>query len=869
MKNDCRAKCGNSKIRRISYLCRVPSVILPNDRNERKWNDLMKNRVAVLLVLGFILCGSVSAQSVTRVRGKVTDAVTGEPLRFVGITFPGTYIGTSTDAEGVYSLETREEVSEVTALLLSYETQTRTITHGAFNTIDFELQPIINELNAITVKPGRSPALDILDSVSRYKYKHDPGRKDSYQYNAYTKMELNLANVPEFRNKSLNRNFGFVFEYLDTSAITGRVYLPAMITESHSDYYYRKNPRLTREVVRASRISGVDDYNFAQFTGGLYVDVNLYDNYINIFEVNIPSPLNEHGTMFYNYYLIDSMDYGGRKTYHIRFHPKNLGNPVFDGEVYIDAADWALRSAQMRLAKGININWLRDLFIENSNEPVNDSLWFKKHDRIVADLSVFMADSSKMLSFMAQRQINYSDIRVNEEIPDEIIKLRNNITLNHDVLVNQEAYWAQVRPYELTEKEKGIYHMVDSVKNVPMFRNIYDLANTLVVGYQKAGPVEIGMLYSLFSFNELEGGRVQLNARTNKDFSQKIRLSAYGAYGFKDEEWKGGGSVEYLFHPQLSRKLTLSAKHDVLQLSASNNLLSHGNILSSVFARGDTEKLLLLNQAKAHYEQEWNPGFTNTLAFEWRELMPTQYVRFDRPDGTSASRIRTSEVTLGARFSRDEIIHRKPFTKVYMGSEYPIFHIELVAGLKDVFKSDYEYYRTVANLEYRFNVPPLGRSRLNATAGKIFGTIPYPLLKMHEGNATYFYDDKAFSCMDFYEFASDTWASVFYEHHFRGFFLGRIPLMKKLQWREVFIFKGLWGTVSDKNDGSYAGHRALLNFPEGMSSVSKPYIETGFGIENIFRIFRLDAIWRVTHRNNHAGQKVDNFAINFSMHFDF
>ena len=812
---------------------------------------------------------TVQAQS-TRVRGIVTDASNGEPLPFVSVTFPGTAVGTSTDLEGHYNLEIRDTVTQLSAIFLSYETQTVTLTPGAFQTIDFKLVPIVNELDLVQVKPGPNPAHPILDSVSFYKFRNDPARKESYRYSAYTKMELDMANLDGFRNKRMQRNFGFVFEYLDTSAMTGRAYLPVMITESTSDYYYRKNPHLNREVVTASRISGVDDYNFAQFTGGLYVEVNLYDNYINIFEVNIPSPLCDHGRTFYNYYLIDSMDYDGRKTYHIRFHPRNLGSPVFDGEMNIDATDWALRSAKMRLAKGINVNWLRDLFIENTNELVEDgSTWFKKQDRIVADLSLTMADSSKMISFMAQRQIDYSDIRVNETIPDEIVKLRNNITLDNRVLKNEEDYWADVRPYELTEKEKGIYNMVDSVKNVPMFRNIYDLINTIAVGYQKTGPVEIGSLYSLYSFNDLEGGRVQLGIRTNKDFSEKIRLSGYGAYGFKDEEFKGGGSVEYLFNSQPFRKLTLSGKHDVLQLSASNNLLAHGNLLSSVFARGDTERLVMLNQAKIHYEQEWNPGLTNTLSMEWREMLPTKYVDFTRPDGTSLYHIRATEVTLGTRFSRDEIIHRKPFTKYHMGSEYPVFNIELSAGLKDVFQCDYEYYRTVFNMDFRFNIPPMGRSRLNATAGKIFGTVPYPLLKIHEGNATYFYMENAFSCMDFYEFASDTWASIFYEHHFRGFFLGRIPLMKKLQWREVFIFKALWGSISEKNDGSATGHRAILDFPTGMSSVSKPYLETGFGIENIFRIFRVDAVWRLTHRNNHAGQKVDNFAVNLSVHFDF
>ena len=204
-----------------------------------------------------------------------------------------------------------------------------------------------------------------------------------------------------------------------------------------------------------------------------------------------------------------------------------------------------------------------------------------------------------------------------------------------------------------------------------------------------------------------------------------------------------------------------------------------------------------------------------------------------------------------------------------MGSDYPIVGIDLVAGLKGVLNGNYEYYRAELSIKHDVNIAPIGYSDFMVSGGKIFNKVPYPLLKLHEGNATYFYDPYAFSCMNFYEFASDLWAAVFWEHHFRGFFLSKIPLMKRLKWREVATVKALWGTLSDKNNGSLADTKAILLFPEGMSSVSKPYIEAGVGVENIFRILRIDAIWRLTHRGDRLGQKVDNFAINFSIHLNF
>ena len=270
-----------------------------------------------------------------------------------------------------------------------------------------------------------------------------------------------------------------------------------------------------------------------------------------------------------------------------------------------------------------------------------------------------------------------------------------------------------------------------------------------------------------------------------------------------------------------------------------------------------------------NFEKEWRQGVSNTFGVQVRDLFSNPYVPFVKPDGELMPSVQSTIVRLNTRLSKDEIVVRKAFDKYSLGSDYPIIGVDLAMGVKGLFKNDYEFYRAVASINYDFPISPIGKSHVVLTGGKIFGKVPYPLLKLHEGNATYFYDPYAFSCMNYYEFASDTWLAFFYEHHFKGFFLGKIPLMKKLKWREVFIFKGLIGTLSDKNNGSLPDTRAILLFPEGMSSVSKPYFETGVGIENIFRLFRIDAIWRLTHREDRPGQHVQNFAINFSVHLNF
>lgn len=830
----------------------------------------MKFKLVVSFIILFFLGNLVSAQS-TRVKGKVTDAKTGEILPLVNVFFKGTTVGMTTDFDGEYSIETREEVTELQASFVGYLPQTVKINKGAFNTVDFRLEPQVIDLDEVKVTPGENPAHVILRNVSKNKPRNNPSRFSEYYCKTYTKMELDLTNIkPGFKNKKLQKNFGFIFDHMDTSVVTGKAYLPVMISEASADYYYRKSPSLSREIVKASRISGIEeDYTLAQFTGHLHVNVNLYDNYIDIFEVRFASPLSDHGLLFYKYFLVDSLHIDGRKTYKIRFHPKSFSTPVMDGEVNIDSTTWALQSAHVKMMKGLNINWIRHLVMDNENQLLNDSTWFPKQDKIFADFSIVMSDSAKMVSFLGHRQVDYSDVNLQPVIPKEVLRMDNNVIIDNQVLKNDDRYWDTIRPFALSDKEKQIYGMVDSIKNVPLYQNIYDIVTMVLGGYYNTKYVELGPYFKLLSFNEQEGCRFQFGARTTTDFSKKIRLFGYGAYGTKDKRMKGGGGFDYSFRELPTSRLTMSFKHDVVQLGAGINAFTEGNILSSIFSRGDNDRLSMVNQFDVNFEQEWRQGISNTLGIQVRDIFSNDFVPFIKPDGLIMPSIQSTILRLNTRLSKNEIVIRKPFDKYSLGSDYPIIGIDLAMGLKGVFKNDYEFYRVVGSINYNLPIAPIGTSEMVLTGGKIFGKVPYPLLKLHEGNATYFYDPYAFSCMNYYEFASDAWLAFFYEHHFKGFFLGKIPLMKKLKWREVFIFKGLIGTLSDKNNGSKPDTDAVLLFPEGMSSVSKPYFETGIGVENIFRLLRIDAIWRLTHRKERPGQDIQNFAINLSVYLNF
>ncbi len=832
--------------------------------------------VAMLLTLVQFLC---PAQS-TRVKGRVTDRSTGEGIPFAGIYFMGSTVGTSSDMDGYYSLETREDVSDtLCATILGYDSGLATVRKGAYQEVDFALNLTENDLTASVVKPDDRRVRRILDSLDARRPLNNPEKRKAWQCDVYNKMEIDLTNADEqIRSRLIRKNFGFVFDYMDTSVVSGRPFLPIMISETVSKRYHSEEPQVDREVIEASRISGLENDNMvSQFTGSMHLKVNFYNNFINAFNVEIPSPASAAGSTFYNYYLIDSLQIDGRKTYKLRFHPKKfISSPVFDGEMNVDAGDYAIRQMKVKLQKTSNVNWIRDLEIEVENARAWDSTWFYKRDDLYVDFSVTKNDSSKVMSFLGKRQTSYSNPQFSVPLRREILKGSESVTIADGAGDKGGDYWQNARPYALSQKEIDIYSMVDSIKNVPLYRDLYSIVETLILGYYGHGKLSYGPVYKFISFNNLEGTRLQFGVRTTAELSKKYRLSVYGAYGTKDREFKGGGTLEYMFRRSPTRKLTVTGKRDMMQLGKGTGAFSESNFFSSILTKNGSNKMSPVNEWSVNYAHEWSPGFNMTVGIESRRIFSNRFVPMVRPDGTPVNSVGSNQAHLQLRFSWDETVTRGVFVKSYLHSKYPVLTFDLIGSLKGIGKNEYSFGRTEVSMDYRLALPPAGVSRIRFNAGHVIGKIPYPLLKLHEGNGSYLLDKSAFACMEYYEFASDTWASLFWSHNFGGFFLGKIPGVRRLNLREVLSLNMAYGTLSEKNNGIVGDPESAdveLLFPEGMSSLNKPYVEMGAGITNILKLFRVDAFWRLTHRyrDTPAGRIRSGslFAVNFGIEVQF
>ncbi|MBI9069026.1 MAG: carboxypeptidase-like regulatory domain-containing protein [Salinivirgaceae bacterium] len=822
----------------------------------------MRLYIKAFIVFLFLFFSSYTYAQVTRIRGNVIDKTTGEVLPFVNVSLEGTSIGTISGFDGEFFIETRNQVNILLASYIGYKKFRIEIKPGTFQEIEIDLEPETIEIEEIVVNPGENPAHPILRKIIDNKEKNDPTRIERFQYEVYNKMELDINNITEdYKDQRVFKHFQFIFDYIDTSAITGKSFLPVFITESLSDYYYQKQPKKEKEIIKASNISGVSDDQISEFTGKMYLDFNIYDNFVPIMGKEMVSPISKFGFAYYKYYLLDSAFRKNSWCYNISFKPKRKQEPTFTGNFWVQDTTYALESFKIRMADDININFVEDFVAEQSYELVDDSVWFPKKQELFIDFAV----TNKEYGFFGRKTTSYSNIKLYPEIENKFFSnqlSQETITLEKSKELSAEE-WSSLRHETLTKREEDIYSMVDTIKKVPLFNNVIQLINTVITGYWVKGPVEIGPYYTLYSFNPIEGHRFKFGLRTSNAFSTKYMLTGHLAYGTRDEKLKYGLGGLYMFNKNPRRSFGLNYKKDYEQLGITSYAFLSDNFLSSIFAREQNDKLTEVHEISTFYEHEWFQGFSNTIGFTHKQVYASENVPFlnvtSTGDTLEINKLLTTEIKLTTRFAFNEKFMMGEFERVSLGTTYPILTFDITTGIPNFFGSDYEYYKFQIGIEHKFPIGPFGDFRYIIDAGKIFGKAPYPFLQLHEGNQTYAFDDYAFNLMNYYEFVSNQYVSLMIEHHFNGLFLNHIPMFRKFKWREIVETKILYGDLTQRKTES-------LLFPKNLDNLDQPYVEAGFGVENIFKFFRVDAIWRLTYKNKND---VMNFGILAKMQVRF
>jgi hypothetical protein len=818
--------------------------------------------IYLILVSTFFIYGQK-----TIVNGIITDKIYNEPIPFVNIYFKGTKIGTISDIDGRFHLSSYYGTDTVVASFIGFEKNYTTIEIEKKQNINIQLIELSTALEEIIVIPSDiNPAHPIIKNVIKNKSVNNREKLDSYSYEAYNKIELDLNNFTEnYKRIKTFKKLNFIFNHLDTSL--KKPSLPVFISESLSDYYFLKDPKRKKEIIKSTKVSGIENESFMELTGEMYQQVNIYNNNISVFGKQFVSPISKQCLNFYKFYLTDSLFIDNNWCYQIDFIPKRKRELTFEGSIWINDTTYAVKKIKGYVHKEANINFIKELVFTQKFKQVEPEIWMLKKDELLIDFEwphnyLFFIEKEP-LGIYAKKQTTYKDFIINQPKEDGFYS-NNKISINQNATNQSEQFWKENRHDSLTNEESFIYNMVDSLKEIPVIRTYTDVLQTLISGYKVFGKVELGEYTSLYTYNLVEGNRIRLSIRTSSSFSKKVELSCFSAYGLNDEEFKYGLGTRFFITKEPRRLVQAVYKKDVEQLGLSSNAFNNTGIVSSVFRRNPFNKMLFNEQLMIKYERFWEKGITSSILFRHSSLDPLGIINFYSIDNGTLGPIRTNEISCQLRFAIGEEFLNGEFKQLSLGTKHPTFSIDYTKSIPGFLNANLNYQKVKIDYSQEVKINLLGKFKYQIIAGKIWGNLPYPLLEIHPGNETWSFNKVAFNMMNIGEFISDSYIVFKTEHHFQGLLLNKIPLFYKYQIREVIGFQGVYGSLSDR-------HNSQMLLPSFSSNLkSKPYMEATAGLENIFKFLRIDCVWRLSYLNNtFEGIKVSPFGVRGTIQFEF
>jgi Family of unknown function (DUF5686)/CarboxypepD_reg-like domain len=815
---------------------------------------------------------TVSAQQKI-ITGVVKDSHTDERIPFAGVRFKGTDIGVAADENGNFRFVFDQLPSDsLTVSVLGYSDMTLPVNQTADSQfIDFEMDRTGYAMQEFVVHGGVNPALILLRKIIHNKPINNNDRLDSYKDQVYNKLEVDINKVDKnkFLHSKLFKPFQFVFSNIDTTQ-QGDLYLPILLTESLSDYYYQKNPHRTKEIILASKTSGIKNQSVTRYLGTMYQNVNIYDNFIPVFDKEFVSPIANFATLYYDYALVDTQYIDGRRCFHITFVPKRKTENVFTGDFWVNDTTFAIQKMTLEVTKNANLNFVSRISLVEEYQPLNDTLWFLSKDKFIAD---FYTPVANKLDFIGRKTTTYRDVIVDDTAATNIFKnksksLRYNIIVEPGARDRSDEYWETHRQEPLNRDEKGVYAMIDSLHHSAAYKKYSNTVQFLVTGVKEVGPLEFGPYYYELSANHLEDIRLRLDVGTNTSFSKNLYLSSYLAYGTADGKFKGNISAFWLLHRRPRMYLFGSYTHDLDNGSIYYGQINTDNIFTlAVYKPGVSQKFVMVDEKRLEFYKEGYTGFSQHITLvnqNFSPYAPLPTSNYFKSNGPNLKPLDNLELGVDLRFAYQEKFLEGNYYRVSLGSDYPIVELKYSAGLKGILRSNYTYHKLDFSISDNLSIAPFGSLYYNFFAGKIYGTLPFTLLQVPPGNNLFYYDKYAFDMMTRYEFLCDEYAGFDIENDIGGGIFNYIPLLKKLKLRQFWTAKGIIGNLSPANEA--------LNFQGDApfkSLQGNPYLELGTGVENIFHFFRVDFVWRVTPKLLPTEVYHQNFGVFGSVQLDF
>ncbi len=847
-----------------------------------------------LFIFLFLCAGLSLAQKsapTTIVKGQVFDAKTGEKMPFVNVQFDVTNVGLACDIDGNFYIETQSASAKLKISYVGYQTQMLDVVIGTTNNYTVKLQEG-NVLNEVVIKKTKyrrknNPAVDLINKVIANKNKNRKEGLSYYSYNKYDKVELALNNVTDkMKNNFIFRGIKFIFENVDTNKFNGKVSWPFYFREAITDVYHRKSPENNHEVKvgeKQSNLGFLDKEGISSYVQNMYQDVDLYDDAVYLFTTQFTSPLSPIANGIYHFYILDTVKFKEDSCIRLYFSPSNKTDLAFNGRLYISAKDssYAVRKIDIGVPGDINLNWVSQLTISQEYDFVKTegyprALMLTK-DELVMDYAIGNRDSVRTV--MGKKTTSYKDYVVNKPIPDSIFAKTSPVTYSDNLFQKNDSFWVANRHDTLKKVEKGVYLTMDSLNNNRKFKTFITVAKLAIEGYASIGGFDLGPTNAFYSFNYIEGFRARLGGRTNPKFSNRWNVEGYAAYGFKDQHWKELLNVRYNF---AGSQQILKYPLNEFRAFYTNEIKIPGQQLAFVnednfflsFKRGVNDKMIYTESYGGEYINEDRNGFSYTLNAKNTRYTPAGNLRFDYYDaGELRSKASTDETesSITLRYAPHDKFYQGGGFRIPILTKYPIISLTYAHGFKGILNSNYNYNNLHLQAEKVFYLSPIGYADITVEAGRTFGQVPFPYLTIHHANQTYAYQYDSYNLMNYLEFISDKYASVNIYYNMSGFIFNRIPLIRKLKWREVFTFKALWGGIDAQNMPS--PENGLFKFPTDAAGnqvsfalTSRPYMEASVGVANILKFIRIDYMWRLSYLDN---PNVTKGGIRFRIKLDY
>ncbi len=852
----------------------------------------------------FVLCLGVVKLS-AQIKGVVTDSETGDPIPYLNVYYDGKGVGTITDIDGQYTISVHPGWTKLTFSMVGYGTEVRNVSVNT-KKLDVKMKPDL-VLDEVIVKPKKekysrknNPAVEMMKKVIAAKKLNDLGVNDFYHYNKYQKITFSLNNITtdSLRESNLFKKYPFFRDQVEVCEVTGKNILPISVDETVTEKLYRKEPHDEKTIVKGINSTGVNElFNTGDMLStvlkDVFQDINIYQDRFRFLQYPFDSPISNAGINFYKYYIMDTVMVDREKCFHLTFVPNNSQDFGFTGHLYILAdSTYRVNKCVMNLPKKTDINFVDNMIIEQKFGQLSTGEWVLMEDDMLCEMSYL----KKLLgSFQVRRQTRYSDFGF-DEIPAKIFKKKGAEIKDVNAMMRDDSFWKEYRPTELTKSEDNMDSFVDNLSKIKGFKYIMFVAKAFIENFVETGvkgkpsKVDIGPINTMISSNYIDGLRLRASAQTTANLNPHFFLRGYYAYGFKDEKSKYKAEVEYSFNKKeyLPREypinsLTVSYSYDNMLPSDKFMGTDKDNVFTS-FKVTTVDQYNYERTASVKYELEKESGLKTTLmlkhtnleacgklfyrtmaqenqlqqALATGELTGTDWVR--SPYNTRDFSL--AEATLAFRYAPGETFVNTKQRRLPINLDAPVFTLQHTLGLKGILGSDYTYNMTEISLYKRWWLSSWGNIDTSIKGGIQWNKVPFPLLIMPAANLSYIIQNETFNLINNMEFLNDRYASLDVSWNLQGKIFNRIPLLKKLKWREFIGIKCLWGTLTDKNNPllpQNANDSELMLFPGHYDAAGnfhtssyvmdpkKPYVEVSAGIHNIFKLLHVEYVRRLNY----------------------